>query len=120
MSPMAPRSPCLHPGCPALVSRGDKGRCPTHRKAYDQAIYRERGSAATRGYGPRWLRFRQMFLAEFPLCANCGRGAEEVHHLIPVSGPDDPTFFDPSHVVALCKPCHSAETMRMLNARRRA
>jgi len=119
--PMAPRSPCLHPGCPALVSRGDKGRCPEHRKSYEQAIYRERGSAANRGYNARWSRFRIMYLNEHPVCAcGCGRGAVEIQHLIPVTGPDDPLFYEESNLVALTKECHSRETMKMLNERRKA
>jgi 5-methylcytosine-specific restriction endonuclease McrA len=61
-----------------------------------------------------------MILAERPLCEVCGRGAHEVHHSPPVSGPDDPRFFDPSAVVGLCKSCHSAATMKMLNEQRKA
>jgi 5-methylcytosine-specific restriction enzyme A len=102
-----------------LIGREDRGRCPEHRKQYERAIYRERGSAADRGYGSRWLHFRQMVLRESPLCASCGKAAQEVHHLIPVSGSNDERFFDKTNVVSLCKPCHSAETMRMLNERRR-
>ena len=121
MAPMKPKSPCLHPGCPALVSRGDKGRCPAHRKAYEQDIYRERGSAATRGYDSRWGRFRAWYLRQHPICScGCGRAAIEIHHLIPVTGPDDPKFYDNNNLVALTKECHSRETMRMLNERRGA
>ncbi len=118
--PVAPKSPCLHPGCRNLVSRGDKGRCPEHRKQHSKGIDQRRGTATERGYNARWGRFREMYLAEYPLCAVCGRGAQEVHHRVPVTGPDDPSFFDPSAVVGLCKPCHSAETMKMINEQRRA
>ena len=119
MTPMAPRSPCLHPGCPNLVSRGEKGRCPEHRKRYALAIDQRRGTATDRGYDARWGRFRVWYLRQHPLCA-CGcRGvAVEVHHLVPVSGPDDERFFDVTNVVGLTKACHSRETMKMLNARR--
>jgi 5-methylcytosine-specific restriction protein A len=117
--PMAPKSPCLFPGCRNLVSRGER-RCPDHKKQENRREYRERGSAADRGYGPRWLRFRQMVLRESPLCSSCGQAAQEVHHLRPVNGPDDDGFFDETNVVSLCKPCHSAATMRMLNERRKA
>jgi len=121
MSPMAPKSPCLHPGCPALVSRGNKGRCEAHRKKYNQAIDRDRGTATQRGYNSRWGKYRAWYLAQHPLCAcGCERGAVEIHHLIPVSGPDDPLFFEESNLAGLTKECHSRETMKMLNERRRA
>ncbi len=120
MSPSAPKSPCLHPGCRNLVSRGDKGRCPEHRKSYNRAVDRTRGSATDRGYNSRWARFRSWFLSENPLCAcGCGHAAVEIHHLVPVSGPDDPRFFDLTNLAGLTKACHSRETMRMLNERRR-
>lgn len=121
MSPMAPKSPCLFPGCRNLVSRGEKGRCPEHRKAYNRRANEERGSASTRGYDARWSRFRVMYLAEHPLCAcGCGRGAEEIHHIVPVKGPDDPLFYQESNLVGLTKECHSRETMKALNEQRKA
>jgi 5-methylcytosine-specific restriction protein A len=119
--PMAPKSPCLHPGCPALVSRGDKGRCPAHRKAYEKGIDRNRGTATARGYNSRWTRFRAWYLNAHPICAcGCGRAAQEIHHLRPVTGPDDPNFYGENNLVSLTKECHSRETMRTLNEQRRA
>ncbi len=121
MSPMAPRTPCLHPGCPALVNRGDKGRCEAHRKGYMRSIDRNRGTATERGYDSRWGRFRTMFLNEHPLCGcGCERASVEIHHLTPVSGPDDPLFYEESNLIALTKECHSRATMKMLNERRKA
>lgn len=121
MSPIAPKSPCLHPGCPALVSRGDKGRCEKHRKGYMKTIDQNRGTATERGYDSRWSRFGEWYLNQYPLCAcGCGRGAEEIHHLTPVTGPDDPRFYDESNLAGLTKACHSRETMKMLNEQRKA
>ena len=121
MSPMSPRTPCLHPGCPALVTKADRGRCPEHKKAHEKALYRERGSAATRGYDSRWARFRSMYLAEHPLCGcGCGRAAEEIHHIVPVKGPDDPLFYEESNLLAMSKGCHSAVTQKTTNIQRKA
>lgn len=117
--PFAPKSPCLHPGCLALVSRGDKGRCEAHRKVYNRRSYEERGSASTRGYDARWSAFRGMYLREHPLCAcGCGKAAVEIHHIVPVTGPDDPNFYLESNLAGLTKECHSRETMKALNEQR--
>lgn len=118
--PQAPRRPCRQPGCPALVGRTDKGFCDQHRKKYMRDIDQRRGTATERGYSARWGRFRSAVLAERPLCEVCPAAAQEVHHSPPVDGPDDPRFFDPEAVVALCKSCHSAVTMKMLNDLRKA
>lgn len=120
MSPRRAGTPCLQPGCPAIVPAG-RGRCDEHRKAYNEKINRDRGTPAERGYGPRWARFRLYYLREHPICGcGCGRLAEEIHHLRPVSGPMDPGFFDEDNLVSLTKACHSRETMKMLNEQRRS
>ena len=118
--PRRPGTPCLHPGCPAIVPPGQKGRCEAHRKSYARGIDRDRGTATDRGYDTRWARFRRTYLNEHPLCGcGCLRPAVEIHHLQPVSGPDDPRFYDEKNMVGLTKVCHSRETMRMLNLERR-
>src|SRR3990167_7821975 len=43
------------PGCPNLTKGGP---CPEHARAQEQ----QRGSAAKRGYGRPWARFRQRFI----------------------------------------------------------
>ena len=128
MSPMAPRRPCPGRGlragrCPNLIPRGVRScpECEPFEKAAARLNDQRRGTATERGYDSRWARFRRMFLAEHPLCScGCGRAAMEIHHLQPVTDRDDPLFYDESNLVALTKECHSRETMRMLNERRRA
>jgi 5-methylcytosine-specific restriction endonuclease McrA len=48
------------------------------------------------------------------------RPATEIHHIVPVKGPDDPNFYEESNLLPLAKPCHSAVTMKMLRERRGA
>ena len=128
MSPLAPRRPCPGRGsrtnrCPNLIPRGVRScpECLPFEKAAARENDRRRGGATERGYDARWARFRRMFLNEHPLCAcGCMRPSVEIHHLQPVSGPDDPNFYEESNLVALTKQCHSRETMRMLNERRRS
>lgn len=68
-----------------------------------------------RGYTSRWDAFAKQIKAERPLCARCQeRGVTTagyaVDHIRPVTGPDDPTFFDPAAVQVLCRACHSEKT----------
>lgn len=100
---------CSIPGCSNLV---DRGRCAEHRTKAE----RVRGSAAARGYGERWRRYRRSFLAGHPLCVRCEEGgivrpATDVDHIIPVHGPSDPLFWEPSNHQALCHSHHSAKTV---------
>ena len=83
----------------------------------------ERPSAAARGYSWRWQKARATFLSrsENALCVECKRlgrivPAIEVDHIIPHRG-DQKLFWDRTNWAALCKPCHSAKTMRELNER---
>ena len=82
-------------------------------RRYDQA----RGSAAQRGYDAQWVRYRRMFLAEHPLCAECTQRGErvratDVDHIVPVSGPGDPLFWEPTNHQGLCHSDHSRKTAR--------
>lgn len=108
--PTRPMKRCPAPGgCRNLVS---EGYCPDHQHLARQ-YGQERGSAAKRGYGARWRRYRERFLRrpENMLCAcGCGRLSTDVDHRIPVTGPDDPKFWDPSNHVALTHECHSRKT----------
>lgn len=100
-------------------------RPPVHRPAFlpppaqsrrDQlrALDDRRGSSTARGYGADWVRLRNMVLAAEPLCRHCAAAglvvaAAELHHTIKVRDRPD-LRLDPSHLVPLCKSCHSKET----------
>jgi 5-methylcytosine-specific restriction protein A len=114
-----PKRPCSYPGgCAALVAAGG-GRCPVHasaQKEQRQQRDRERGNSASRGYGRRWQRYRQMFLRSHPLCAEHEKqkryvAAVVVDHIIPHRG-DQQLFWNETNHQALCKPCHDAKTAR--------
>lgn len=78
------------------------------------------GSSTSRGYGYRWQRARLVFLAQHPICDGpaCEYPSNEVHHVIPHRG-DQGLFWDVANWQALCKQCHSAETARETNERKR-
>jgi 5-methylcytosine-specific restriction enzyme A len=81
-----------------------------------RALDRQRPSAARRGYGSRWRRVRDAFLARHPLCSACeaaGRvvPATVVDHVLPHRG-DQRLFWDERNWTAMCKRCHDAKTAR--------
>ncbi len=75
-----------------------------------------RGSAASRGYGSDWSKFRNAYLSLHPLCSSCesqGRVvvAAELHHLIPIRLAPSRRL-DPTNCVGLCKRCHAGVTAK--------
>lgn len=106
--------PCAHPGCPNLThDRFCSDHAKQERKRYD----RERGTAAQRGYGSRWRKYRKWFLTQNPLCVKCKEEgkltpATDVDHIQAVKGPNDPLFWEPSNHQALCHSCHSRKTVK--------
>lgn len=117
---------CSHQPCPNLVERG---ACPEHTKQANQ----RRGSAASRGYGSRWRRYRATWLRKHPFCGDRedGQSAEHsrcvqqgivtdctlpgqghVDHIVPIDGERDPLFWDRRNHQTLCVSCHSAKTAR--------
>lgn len=125
--PNRPMSVCLEPRCPTLVRGG--GRCDKHKKAHNRAYEERRGSSTQRGYGAPWRRFSEYLRALHPLCGDrpavapatsdsrCvaeGRTTAGAHadHILPVSGPNDPRFFDESNIQILCHNCHQRKRRR--------
>ena len=100
--------PCSEPGCGALTNGG---RCQSHKLEREQL----RGSSAKRGYDGRWRKFRLWFLADHPLCQDCGEdhpsAATEVHHVKKVREFPELQFFE-DNCMALCHDCHSRWTLR--------
>lgn len=107
--PTKPKRPCNRPGCRKLTA---ERFCEQHRTEEYKRQDRERGTAAERGYGYRWQKYRAWFLKENQLCAECKRqgkltAATLVDHIVPVTGPDDPLFWDTDNHQPLCDRCHN-------------
>ena len=106
---LAPKRPCGHPGCPALLDGGES-RCERHARDFELG----RPFAAARGYGSRWRAARKRYLSVHPLCVMClefgrPRVAKVVDHVVPHGG-DDKLFWDESNWQALCRHCHAIKT----------
>ena len=103
--------PCRAPKCPTLVVPGTDPYCPAHRRTRNQAYDKTRPTAGDRGYGERWRRYRVFYLKRHPICVcGCGRPARVVDHIEPVTGPQDPKFWDPTNHQALTVQCHNRKT----------
>jgi 5-methylcytosine-specific restriction protein A len=111
--PTKPKRLC--PKCGQVVS----GRCERCDKAKEKQYDKDRGTASERGYGWRWQKARKAYLARNPLCVTilddglpCNRPATDVDHDTPVTGPNDPSFWDEEGWRSRCHPCHSAKTAK--------
>lgn len=110
-----PLRPCNKVGCPNLVKKGYCNKHPRTDPVIRNSRDRERGTSHQRGYGARWRRYRVAYLARNPLCKMHGEKGElkeatVVDHKTPVSGPDDPLFWDESNHQSLCRDCHQYKT----------
>lgn len=111
----APKRPCPHPGCRALV---DKGYCEQHKREQHRAYHASSKTHQENNQfyaSARWRKVRQLHLDAEPLCRHCkqaGRltAATHVDHITPRSagGAD----FEDSNLQSLCKPCHEAKSRR--------
>lgn len=87
-----------------------------HQAAKPKRIDR-RASAAERGYAHGWPKLRAAYVAQHPLCEDClARGrtviVDEVDHVIPINGLDDPLRLLWENLRSRCRPCHAVKTAR--------
>ena len=115
---------CKHPGCRRSVPRGvdfcghHKSDAEKHaaaaRKAREARRTAFKGSSAKRGYGYRWQKLRNRFIAQHPFCEQCMKQgrltiATDIDHIKPHRG-DPILLFDEENLQALCHACHSRKT----------
>ncbi len=120
--PMRPPKPCAHAGCRSLTVGP---RCERHTALDATTAYRydrkRRGTARERGYDTSWDRVRAAFLLGKPLCVGCkaeGRVvvAQDLDHIIPFAGINDPLRLDVSNLQGLCRVCHNRKTAMQRHA----
>jgi 5-methylcytosine-specific restriction protein A len=119
---LAPRKPCLKPGCNVLVGNGsycDAHKIEKKQVEVNQRIQydKERGTSASRGYNYRWSKASKKYREDNPLCIMCeAKGIVKINncvdHKIPVNSPDDPLFWEESNWQGLCTSCHSEKTAK--------
>jgi 5-methylcytosine-specific restriction protein A len=96
---------CGQPGCPEFTA---STYCPKHEVEH-------KPPAHLRGYGHKWTLYSAAFKKRHPLCRLClAKGiqnpTEIVDHIEPVTGPDDPGFWDKGNHQPLCRSCHAIKT----------
>lgn len=122
--------PCRASGCPALTHGtycdAHMGEAKTQAQAQVKAHDKARGTAARRGYGPRWQKARLAWLARHPLCGDARPDAVlpdvwscrtrgmvtpgvDVDHIVPHRG-DMGLFWSAKNWRTLCRHCHSVKT----------
>lgn len=117
---------CAYPGCFRPTDIGEK-YCLLHRakgKAHDEQVRQKRLNAFRKpsrsstqlGYGYRWQKLRNRFIAQHPYCEECmKRGvltmATDVDHIKPHHG-DQRLLYDEENLQSLCKSCHSRKTVK--------
>ncbi|MFP4539300.1 MAG: AAA family ATPase, partial [Dichotomicrobium sp.] len=103
------------PRAPGTHGQGERREAYTEReRERRRAFDKRRGSSAERGYGAKWRRAREAFLARNPLCVRCldhdvVAASEAVDHIVPHRG-DMRLFWDRKNWQALCITCHNAKT----------
>lgn len=115
---------CVAPGCEEIAAAG-ASHCPTHAADRDARQKARRAQAQTSAAAiagrqlyanPRWQRAARRYLAQHPLCSDCGElgvvePATDVDHVVPHRG-DRALFWDRSNWQPLCHRCHSRKTAR--------
>lgn len=96
MAPLAPRRPCLVPGCAGLQP------CPKHA---GPRLHKRRA----------WERVSKAYREAHPWCAECQRQgritlATDVHHVVPHRGVPDAFWVTDDGLEGLCHACHSRIT----------
>ena len=125
---------CTRDGCPNLSKGGPCDKCRAERQQLED---QRRGTAAERGYGPKWAALsKRLRLGALRWCGSrldglpatgdstcpqtlAGRvGSQVVDHVQPVTGPKDPRFWLRSNWQGLCHPCHDRKRQRESRAPR--
>ena len=107
--PRKPGHPCKVSTCPNIAPSG-QAYCAEHKKVH-KVDYARANPEFSKLYDARWRRYRKMFLAEHPVCVECGRAAVVCDHIKDHMGDYD-AFWDPTNHQPLCKSCHDSKTAK--------
>ena len=111
--PWKSKKACSHPQCINLVNVGEL-YCPVHRPLHRLDYARKHPEHHKLYNNPRWVKYREWFLLQHPLCVNyneCHNTATVVDHIIDHGGDRD-IFWKESNHQAMCKPCHDTKTAK--------
>lgn len=111
-----PKRLCLDPECPNPARPGSN-KCDEHARSYERERSRARRDTSHKSFydTKRWRLTARRKKFDNPICEDCGEAlSEEVHHDPPLGVllAEGRNPYDQAVLVALCKPCHSAATLR--------
>lgn len=113
---------CGYAGCNCFVIN-DKYFCQKHRAIYEKNRKEQAFKSATRyaDYScSEWRRLRNKVLAIHKCCQKCGVSGVKLHvHHIEAVRVNPERFLDESNLIVLCESCHSMETQKEIDARRK-
>lgn len=112
MTPRRLPHPCCHPACGAVTTAR---YCPKHAALHPGWQGMDRTPRA-HTYDARHVAWRRQVLALHRVCP-CGARATEAHHIVAVRDGGAP--YDPANGRGKCHDCHSADTAREIQRRRR-
>jgi 5-methylcytosine-specific restriction protein A len=111
--PTRAKRPCPRKMCKGLWDGKTCTVCSHKPRRWNWGDDKERGTAAERGYDRDWFRLRARKIKTSPICERCGvEPTEQVHHIKPFKGKDDPLRLAWSNLESLCGWCHGRETGR--------
>lgn len=108
--PWSPPKPCAHPGCRALVPRGERW-CQEHRREVRREVDAARSPERRKLYNSAaWKKVRRAFVLAHPVCSTpgCGMPVTDVDHVVPVEQGGAPLSW--SNLDGKCHACHSRKT----------
>lgn len=86
---------------------------PNTFRSKERAKEREqfRGSKQSRGYGGEWERISLLKRQQCPVCEVCNDAtADDVDHIIPFNGVNDPKRTEWQNLQSICRACHNGKT----------
>lgn len=88
---------------------------PKTFRSKERAREREefRGNCVERGYDWHWMKISKMYRNQHPVCEVCNdAAADDVDHVIPFNGVNDPKRTEWKNLRSICRPCHNRKTRR--------
>jgi len=86
---------------------------PKTFRSKERAKEREqfRGSKQSRGYGGEWERISLLKRQANPVCEVCKDApADDVDHIVPFDGVNDPKRTEWQNLQSICRACHNRKT----------
>lgn len=106
---------CPEPGCPHIISDGEKYRSGCERCVIRKEKAQPWGNKKRLPFysSSRWQKLRRFMLATHPFCAVCQRVlATELDHIVSATEDKPELWYDTDNLQTICRACHAEKTAR--------